>query len=67
MMPSKPGPLAAKASVLNGNLVDDVASSVATEPDFTKDGFYNDFLKMLGYFHGDIVGLVRQDASQERR
>ena len=55
MMPSKT--LAAKASVLNRNLVGDVESSVATEPDFTEDGFYNDFSKMLGYFYGDIVGL----------
>ena len=55
MMPSKP--LAAKASVFNGNFVDDVASTVATDPDFTEDGLYNDFLKMLGFFYGDIVGL----------
>ena len=55
MMPSKT--LAAKASVLNSNLVGDVESSVATEPDFTEDEFYNDFSKMLGYFYGDIVGL----------
>ena len=31
------------------------------EPDFTEDGFYNDFSKMLGYSYGDVVGL--QDAS----
>ena len=54
-MPLKP--LAAKASVFNSNFVDDVASSVATEPGFSEDGFYNDFSKMLGYFYGDIVGL----------
>ena len=57
MMPSKP--LAAKTSVFKlpkqlsstqGNFVYDVASTVTTEPDFTKDGFYNDFSKMLGYF-----------------
>ena len=54
-MPMKP--LAAKASVFNSNIVADVALSVATEPDFTKDGFYNDFFKMLGYFYGDIAGL----------
>ena len=46
-MPLKP--LAAKASVFNRNFVDDVGSSVATEPDFTEDRFYNDFSKMLGY------------------
>ena len=40
-MPLKP--LVAKAFVFNRNFVDDVASSVATEPDFTEDGFYNDF------------------------
>ena len=33
-------------------------SSVATEPDFTEDGFYIDFPKMLGYVYGDIVGFV---------
>ena len=54
-MPSKT--LAAKASVLNSNFVGDVESSVATEPDFTENGVYNDFFKMLGYFFGDIVGL----------
>ena len=43
--------------VVVGNFVDDVVSTVATEPDFTEDGFYNDFFKMLGYFYGDIVGL----------
>ena len=32
-------------------------SSVATEAAFTKDGFYNDFFKMLGYFYGNIEGL----------
>ena len=47
-------PLAAKASVFNRNFVDDVASTVA---DFTEDGFYNDFSKMLGFFYGNIVGL----------
>ena len=55
-MPSKP--LAAKASVFNGNFVDDVASTVATEPDFTdshRDRFYNDFSKMLAQ---GIVGLL---------
>ena len=26
--------------------------------EFTKDGFYNDFFKMLGYFSGDIVGRL---------
>ena len=36
-------PLAAKASVFNSNFGDDVASSVAREPDFTEDRFYNDF------------------------
>ena len=43
-------------------------SSVATEPDFTEDGFYIDFSKMpvLGYVFGDIVGfegasLLRSD------
>ena len=50
-------PLAAKAFVFNRNFVDDVASSVATEPDFTEDLFYIDFPKMLGYVYGDIVGL----------
>ena len=55
MMPSKT--LAAKASVLNSNFIGDVESSVATEPDFSKDGFYNDFSKMLGYFYGDILSL----------
>ena len=69
-MPLKP--LAAKASVFNRNFVDDVASSVATEPDFTEDGFYNDFSKMLGYFYGDIVGLegasgLRSDQPCRRR
>ena len=56
-MPLKP--LAPKASVFNSNFVadHDVAPSVATEPDFTKDGFYNKFFKMLGYFYGDIAGL----------
>ena len=63
MMPSKPP--AAKASVFklpkrlvfNSNLVYDVALTVATEPDFTEDGFYSDFSKMLGFFYGYIVGL----------
>ena len=73
-MPSKP--LAAKASVFNGNSVDDVASTVATEPDFTEEGFYNDFYKMLGFFYCDIVlggciwvsfGPARQEASRQRR
>ena len=50
-------PLAAKAFVFNSNFVDDVASSVATEPDFTEGWFYIDFSKMLGYFYGDIVVL----------
>ena len=50
-------PLAAKASVFNSNFVDDVASSIATEPDFTEDGFYNDFSEMLGYFYDDTMGL----------
>ena len=48
---------AAKATVFNGNFVYDVATTVATEPDFTEDGFYSDFSKMLGFFYGDIVGL----------
>ena len=43
MMPSKPR--AAKASVFNGNFVDDVAS---TFTDFTEDGFYNDFFHIMG-------------------
>ena len=69
-MPLKP--LAAKASVFHSNFVDDVASKVATEPDFTEDGFYNDFSKMLGYFYGDIVGLegasgLRSDQPCRRR
>ena len=69
-MPLKP--LAAKASVFNSNFVDDVASSVATEPGFSEDGFYNDFSKMLGYFYGDIVGLegasgLRSDQPCRRR
>ena len=39
----------AKASVFNSNFVDDVTSTpVATEPDFTKDRFYNYFFRMLG-------------------
>ena len=33
-------------------------SSVATKPDFTKDGFYNDFSKKLGYFNAKIMGSV---------
>ena len=58
--------------VFNGNFVHDVASTVATEPDFTEDGFYNDFSKMLGYFYGDIVGLegasgLRSDQPCRRR
>ena len=70
MMPSKT--LAAKASVLNRNFVGDVESSVEMEPDFTEDGFYNDFSKMLGYFYGDIVGLegasgLRSDQPCRRR
>ena len=44
-------------SVFNSNFVDDVASTVATEPDFIKDWLYNDFFKMLGFFYGDVVGL----------
>ena len=65
-------PLAAKASGLNGNFVDDVASSVATEPDFTEDRFNINFSKMLGYFYGDIVGLegasgLRSDHPCRRR
>ena len=49
-------------SVFNGNFVDDVASTVATEPDFIKvfrfkDGLYNDFFKMLGFFYGDVGRL----------
>ena len=49
-------------------------SSVATEPDFTEDGFYIDFSKMpvLGYVFGDIVGfegasLLRSDQPCRRR
>ena len=69
-MPLKP--LAAKASVFTSDFVDDVASSVATEPDFTEDGFYNDYFKLLGYFYGDIVGLegvsgLRSDQPCRRR
>ena len=44
-------------TVFKGNFVYDIASTVATETDFTEDGFYNDFFKMLGYFYGDIVGF----------
>ena len=51
------GPLAAKAAVFNSNYVADVASSIPMEPNFTEDGFYNDFFKMLGYFYGDNLGL----------
>ena len=69
-MPLKPR--AAKAFVFNRNFIDDVASSVATEPDFTVDGFNNDFFKMLGYFYGDIRGLkgasvLRSDQPCRRR
>ena len=46
IMPSKT--LAAKASVLNNNLDGNVKSSFVREPEFTEDGFYNDFSKMLG-------------------
>ena len=46
-----------KHLVFNGNFVDDVASSVVTEPDFTEDRFYIYFSKMLGCFYGNIVGL----------
>ena len=53
-------PLAAKAFLFNRNFVDDVASSITTEPDFTKDKFYIDFPKMLGYVYGEIVGLKAQ-------
>ena len=53
-------PLAAKASVFNSNFVDDFVSSVSTEPDFTKDRFYIDFFKLLGYFYDNIVGLEAQ-------
>ena len=47
-------------------------SSVATEPDFTEDGFYIDFHKMLGYVYGDIVGfegasVLRSDQPCRRR
>ena len=49
-------PLAAKTFVFNRNFIDDVASSVAMEPDFTEDRFNINFPKMLGYFYGDIVG-----------
>ena len=55
-MPLKP--LAAKASVFNSNFVDDVGSSVATEPGFTEDGFYNDFSKMLGFFYGCYATML---------
>ena len=46
--------------------------SSTTGPDFTKDGFYNKFSKMLGYFYGDIVGLegasgLRSDQPCRRR
>ena len=69
-MPLKP--LAAEASVFNRNFVDYVVLSVATEPDFTEDRFYNDFSKMCGYFHGNIVGLeeasvLRSDQPCRRR
>ena len=65
-------PLAARASFFNSNFVDEVASSVATEPDFTEDGFYNYFSKMLGYLYGEIVGLegtsgLRSDQPCRRR
>ena len=47
-------------------------SSVATEPDFTEDGFYIDFPKILGYVYGDIVGfegasVLRSDQPCRRR
>ena len=48
---------AAKATVFNGNFVHDVASTVAREPDFTEDGFYSHFSKMLGFFYVEIVGF----------
>ena len=42
------------------------------EPDFTEDGFYNNFSKMLGYFYSNIVGLegasgLRSDQPCRRR
>ena len=47
-------------------------SSVATEPDFTEDGFYIDFPKMLGYVYCNIVGfkgasVLRSDQPCRRR
>ena len=72
MMPSKP--LAAKSSVfkLPKQQSSTATSTVATEPDFTQDGFYNNFSKMLGYFYGDIMGLegasgLRSDQPCRRR
>ena len=49
-----------------------VTSTVATEPDFTKDGFYDEFSKLLGFFYHDIVGLegssgLRSDQPCRRR
>ena len=63
---------AAKATVVNGNFAYDFASTDATELDFTEDGFYSDFSKMLGFFYGDIVGLegasgLRSDQPCRRR
>ena len=63
---------AAKATVVNGNFAYDFASTDATELDFTEDGFYSDFSKMLGFFYGDIVGLegasgLRSDQPGRRR
>ena len=63
-------PLAAKAFVFNRNFVDDVVSRDG--PDFTEDGFYINFAKMLGYVYGDIVGfegasVLRSDQPCRRR
>ena len=60
------------SSIVNGNFVYDCAMTVATKPDLTKDGFYNNFFKMLGYYNGDIVGLegasgLRSDQPGRRR
>ena len=59
-----PSTLAAKASVFNGNFLDDVASTVA---DFTEDGFLQRFFpknffqnaRLLLWRHGGLGGCVR--------
>ena len=63
-----PKPLAAKASVFNVNFVDDVALTVATEPDFTAAaGLFLWLHRRLGGCMWASFGPALKEARQQRR